>query len=306
MTGESRMNTHVVSAMGNLPRGAVISIGIFDGVHVGHRTLLAQQQHIAADADAPTAIVTFFPPARTVFTGAKYLTNEQEKVAALSAFSPAAIAMVPFTTEYTNTPKEAFIAELNSIAPAAIIVGPDFRFGHNRAGGLDDLRAVCRDVVVQPLIKTGGEVISSTAIRDALQTGDIRTANGYLGRVYTATGTVVEGERRGRTIGFPTANFAIPEGKALPLGVLVVRSNIAGKAVYGIANVGPRPTFPDGAPSLEVHYLDFTGNVYGEELTVEFLHFIRAQQRFTGLEGLTAQLEQDRLAARAVITEQFT
>lgn len=300
------MSTHVVSAMGNLPRGAVISIGIFDGVHVGHQTLLAEQQQIAADAKVPSAVVTFFPPARTVFTGAKYLSNEHEKIAALREFSPAAIAMVPFTTEYTETPKEVFIAELRSIAPAAIIVGPDFRFGNQREGGLDDLRTVCRDLVVQPLVKTGGEVISSTAIREALQVSDIRTANGYLGRTYTATGTIVEGERRGRTIGFPTANFDIPEGKALPLGVLVVRSVIAGNTVYGIANVGPRPTFPDGAPSLEVFYFDFEGNLYGQELTVEFLHFIRAQQRFTGLEGLTAQLEQDRLAAKAVITEQFT
>lgn len=305
MTGEPQMSTHIVSAMGDLPRGAVISIGIFDGVHVGHQTLLTEQQHIATDARVPSAIVTFFPPARTVFTGAKYLTNEHEKVAALQAFNPAAIAVVPFTTEYTETPKEEFIAELKSIAPAAIIVGPDFRFGNQRAGGLNDLRTVCRDLVVQPLVKTGGEVISSTAIREALEVGDIRTANGYLGRAYSATGTVVEGERRGRTIGFPTANFAIPEGKALPLGVLVVRSVIDGNTVYGIANVGPRPTFPDGAPSLEVFYFDFAGDLYGAELTVEFLHFIRAQQRFTGLEGLTAQLEQDRLAAKPVITEQY-
>lgn len=297
------MSTAIVSAVSDLTHGAVVSIGIFDGVHVGHQTLLREQQRIAAERNAPAAIVTFFPPARTFFTGAKYLSNADEKIAALTMFEPASIAVVDFTQEYTETPKEAFLRELESIAPQAIIVGPDFRFGHERAGELDDLRTVCDELIVQPLVKTGSEVVKSTGIRDALATGDIRTANEYLGRPYSATGRVVEGERRGRTIGFPTANFDLPTLKALPLGVFVVRSSIAGELVYGIANVGPRPTFPDGVPSLEVHYLDFSGDVYGDEITVEFLHFLRSQRRFTGLDSLTAQLEHDKLTAKAVITE---
>lgn len=297
------MSTNIVSAVSDLTHGAVVSIGIFDGVHVGHQTLLREQQRIATERNAPAAIVTFFPPARTFFTGVKYLSNKAEKIAALQEFNPASIAVIDFTDAYTETPKEEFVRELASVSPAAIIVGPDFRFGHERSGGLDDLRTVSPELIVQPLVKTGGEVVKSTGIREALAAGDIRTANEFLGRPYTATGRIVEGERRGRTIGFPTANFVVPEQKALPLGVFVVRSEIDGKTTYGIANVGPRPTFPDEAPSLEVYYLDFAGDLYGQDLTVEFLSFLRSQQRFTGLDTLTAQLEHDKLTAKAVITE---
>ncbi len=281
----------------------VLAIGNFDGVHRGHRALLARMRSWADEEGRPSGVVTFFPPAKVLFQGASFLSSRQEKLELLAAFAPDAVAMVPFDHDYARTDKSAFLAELAALRPRAIVVGEDFRFGRRRAGGLDDLQHVPERLEVFGLRLDGEAPISSSRVREHLAAGEIHAANRLLGSPYLAIGRVIEGDRRGRTIGFPTANLQVPPEKALPLGVFAVRVDTPDGRYGGMANVGPRPSYPDGAPRLEVHLFDFGGELYGERLTVRFVARLRGQRAFDGLEELTTQLEDDRLAALRALAD---
>ena len=234
----------VVNAVGELALAApVLAIGNFDGVHRGHRALLARTRAWAQEENRTSGIVTFFPPAKVLFQGASYLTSREEKLALLEPFAPDAVAVVPFSRDYARTPKEAFLDELATLAPRAIVVGEDFRFGRDRAGGLDDLQHVPERLEVFGLERADGAAISSSRIREHLARGEVADANRLLGAPYLAIGRVVEGDRRGRTIGFPTANLEVPPGKALPHGVFAVDVDTPGGRFGGMANVGARPSF---------------------------------------------------------------
>ena len=212
--------------------------------------------------------------------------------------------MIPFTREYTQTPKEVFIAQLERLSPRVIIVGEDFRFGFKREGTLNDLSYVSERLEVFNLKHAGDAPISSSRIRELLKQGDVEAVKPLLGRSYAATGEVIEGERRGRTIGFPTANISTDSAKALPLGVFAVAVDTPQGRYKGMANVGPRPSFPEEPPSLEVYLFDFSNDLYGETLTVHFEHFLRAQRKFSGLEEVKAQLAEDERQARAALNLQ--
>jgi riboflavin kinase/FMN adenylyltransferase len=280
----------------NLP-GAVIAIGNFDGVHVGHRALLRRMQQLSLELDAPAVILSFFPTSRLVFTPVSYLSSAAEKVSLFAGFAPAAVVLVPFSREYAQTDKSVFLAQLERFKPAAIIVGEDFRFGHERAGTLNDLSLVTPKLEVFGLESLNGSVVSSSRIRELLAAGDVRGAALLLGAPYLAAGTVLQGEQRGRTIGFPTANLETGARKALPPGVFSVLVDAGGRRYGGMANVGPRPTFPDSVPSLEVHLFGFSGDLYGQQLRVHFIDRIRSQARFASLGELQAQLARDRETA---------
>jgi len=284
-------------------RGGVLAIGNFDGVHRGHRALLDRMRRWADEEGRPSAVVTFFPPAKVLFRGASYLSSRQEKIELLRPFGPDAIAVVPFTHDYARTDKEAFLAELAELRPRAVVVGEDFRFGRHRAGGLDDLQHVPERLEVFGLRLDGDAPISSSRIREHLAAGEIEAANRLLGEPYLAIGTVTAGDRRGRTIGVPTANLELPPEKALPLGVFAVKADTPHGTFGGMANVGPRPSFPDGAPRLEAHLFDFAGDLYGAALQVRFLTRLRGQRRFDGLDDLKAQLDADRAAARRALAQ---
>jgi len=284
-------------------RGGVLAIGNFDGVHRGHRALLDRMRRWADEEGRPSAVVTFFPPAKVLFRGASYLSSRQEKIELLRPFGPDAIAVVPFTHDYARTDKEAFLAELAELRPRAVVVGEDFRFGRHRAGGLDDLQHVPERLEVFGLRLDGDAPISSSRIREHLAAGEIEAANRLLGEPYLAIGTVTAGDRRGRTIGVPTANLELPPEKALPLGVFAVRADTPHGTFGGMANVGPRPSFPDGAPRLEAHLFDFAGDLYDAALQVRFLTRLRGQRRFDGLDDLKAQLDEDRAAARRALAQ---
>jgi len=284
-------------------RGGVLAIGNFDGVHRGHRALLDRMRRWADEEGRPSAVVTFFPPAKVLFRGASYLSSRQEKIELLRPFGPDAIAVVPFTHDYARTDKEAFLAELAELRPRAVVVGEDFRFGRHRAGGLDDLQHVPERLEVFGLRLDGDAPISSSRIREHLAAGEIEAANRLLGEPYLAIGTVTAGDRRGRTIGVPTANLELPPEKALPLGVFAVRADTPHGTFGGMANVGPRPSFPDGAPRLEAHLFDFAGDLYDAALQVRFLTRLRGQRRFDGLDDLKAQLDADRAAARRALAQ---
>ncbi|MDR9390863.1 MAG: riboflavin biosynthesis protein RibF [Trueperaceae bacterium] len=279
-------------------RGAVVAIGNFDGVHRGHHALLQRMRDDARTAGRPSLVVTFFPPAKVVFTGAPYLAGEREKHRLLAAYAPDEIVVQPFDAAYAATPPEAFLEALRTLAPATLIVGEDFRFGRDRAGGLEELQHVPDRLEVVRLVHDDDGVISSSRIRAALERGDLATAQALLGGPYLVMGTVVPGDARGRTIGVPTANVAVPDGKALPLGVFAVTVETPAGTFGGMANAGPRPTVGDARATLEVHLFDVDLDLYGADLAV-FVHaHLRGQRRFDGLDALKAQLAADADAAR--------
>lgn len=289
----------VVEDLGRLDLSdAVISIGNFDGVHWGHRKLLSRMREVAVREGKPALVVTFFPPSKVVFGDQPFLSSAREKLELLSAFSPAAVALVPFSLEYARTDKSVFLGQLSELHPDTIIVGEDFRFGHQRRGTLNDLSLVAGKLEVFGLERVDGEVVKSSAIRKLLAAGEITHATRLLGEPYLLMGAVREGDRRGRTIGFPTANLQVAERKALPQGVFSVAVDTEAGRFGGMANSGARPTFPDSAPACEVHLFDFDGNLYGSELTVRFIDRIRDQQRFASLEELRERLAEDARVAR--------
>ena len=239
-------------------------------------------------------VITFFPPAKVIFRDKPYLSSAEEKLELLGAFRPDAVVMTPFSRAYAETPKERFLGEIARLRPKYLIVGEDFRFGHERMGGLDDLQHVTERLEVFSLERLGGEPIKSSHIRELLRAGRVEEARKFLGYSYLAFGTVVQGDKRGRTVGFPTANLLLPPEKALPLGVFAVTVATSGGRFTGMANVGPRPSYPDAPPSLEVHLFDFDGDLYSQTLRVSFEYFLRAQKKFSGLDALTAQLTEDK------------
>jgi riboflavin kinase/FMN adenylyltransferase len=272
----------------------VLCIGNFDGVHLGHRRLLQRMRERADQAGLPSVVLTFFPPARVLFGQAQYLTSAAEKLELLSHFGPEAVVLTPFDHAYAQTSSAAFLDGVSALTPDTIIVGENFRFGHGRSGGIADLATATDKLEVFNLQRLDGEVISSSRIRSALAAGDVGEAARLLGAPYAARGSVVEGQRRGRTIGFPTANVDLPPRKALPLGVFAVTVVSHHGEHLGMANVGPRPSFPEEPPALEVHLFDFDGDLYGRDIRVDFRAFVRAQQRFEGIEAVRRQLEIDR------------
>lgn len=282
-------------------RGGVLCIGNFDGVHLGHRMLLARMRELAGATNRPAIVITFFPPAKVVFGHATFLSSAEEKLELLQPFGPDAVVMIPFSREYALTDKAAFADQLRRLAPHAIIVGEDFRFGHGRAGGLNDLSPIADRLEAFGLKTLGGEVVKSSHIREHLTAGRIERANALLGAPYPARGRVVRGDARGATIGFPTANVRTDERKALPVGVYAVTADTPGGRFGGMANVGPRPSFPDEAPSLEVHLFDFADDLYDTDITTRFHAYLRGQRRFSGLDELRSQLETDRRRARAAL-----
>jgi len=290
--------------------GAVVALGNFDGVHVGHRALLARARARAAELGAPLVVVSFFPPAKVLFAGARFLTSEGEKHALLVEAGADAVVVIPFDRAFAETPAERFVAELAALRPAVVVVGEDFRFGRDRSGGLDLLRAAVLHLEVVALELYDGIVAKSSAIREALERGDVAAAERLLGAPYRVTGPVLHGDRRGRTIGFPTANVGTDPRKALPIGVFAVAVDTPAGRHGGMANVGPRPTFPDGAPALEAHLFDADLDLYGHCVTVHLLAHLRAPRRFDGVAALRAQLERDAtdartaLAARGPLAEQ--
>jgi riboflavin kinase/FMN adenylyltransferase len=299
----------------NTSRDTIIAIGNFDGVHLGHQRVLHHACDIASQQMASqqivsqlpllpkTVVVTFDPPAKVLFHGQKYLTDRAEKVALLAGFGFAAVVVIPFTQAYAQTNKQVFVDQLQLLRPSHIIVGEDFRFGHKRQGGLDDLSHVADYLEVVGIYSLEDEAVKSSYIRGLLEAGQLSEAKRFLGRSYSANGRVIEGDKRGRTIGYPTANLRIPPEKALPQGVFAVHVDISQGRYLGMANVGKRPSFDSEPPALEVNLFDVDVDLYDQQITVHFEAYLRAQRAFTGLDDLKNQLAADSEAARAILTK---
>ena len=279
----------------------VIAIGSFDGVHLGHQALLARLRERARVLRVPSVVYTFDPPTRVLTQSTPYLSTLPEKLALLERAGVDEVIAVSFTREFAARGKEAFLADIAVLRPRAIVVGEDFGFGKGRAGKLDDLRAVTPELIALPMFQLTGRDIKSTRIRELLSSGDVEGARELLGRPYSAVGVVVAGDRLGRTIGYPTANVKVPEGKLLPAGVFAVTLLLGDAAATGMANVGRRPTVSGAETRLEVHVFDFEGDLYGREVQVTFEGSLRGEQKFASLDDLKRQLAGDEQKARALL-----
>ena len=281
-------------------KNAVVTIGTFDGVHVGHQAIFKEMRRIAEEMDGETVVVTFYPHPRQVLAigteRLRFICSQEDKMEKFEEFGIDNVVIIPFTKEFASTPSEVFIKVyiIERIHPAVIVVGYDHHFGKNRMGDYDMLcKLGQRDgfKTVQIEAKDIDEVaVSSTKIRNALWTGNVKLANQLLGYPYSVTGTVIRGNEIGRTIGFPTANLDIPDEFMMinNPGVYACQTVINGKLYNAMANTGVRPTIGDreeGDFIIEVNIFDFDGDLYGKTLKVSFLDRIRDEEKFEGLEA---------------------
>lgn len=278
---------------------SVICLGTFDGVHLGHQMLLKRMQNLANEQQQPSVIISFHPPAKVFLQGDKFLSSYEEKLQLLKVFEPDIVVIIPFDFDYAKTTKNIFVEQLKKLQPSYIIVGNDFRFGHQRLGKLTDFSQITAKLELFNMKKLDGNNIKSSYIRMLLKEANLETARRFLGYDYFAIGKVVKGQQRGKNIGFPTANINLPEQKLLPHGVFVVKVKTSKGNFWGMANVGPRPSFKETPPALEVHIFDFSDDIYAENLTIYFKHFLRSQIKFSNIDELKRQLAQDAKQARA-------
>lgn len=289
-------------------RGCVATIGNFDGVHLGHQAVLGQLAEKADEFCAPTTVIIFEPQPQEYFaSGAATprLARLREKLLALRRFSVDRVLCLPFNRALAELSAEAFIERvlLDGLGVRYLVVGDDFRFGAGRRGDFAMLQAAGArhgfELARMHTFTLGGERVSSTRIRAALAAGEMAQAGQLLGRPYRMCGRVAHGDKRGRTIGFPTANIQLHR-KTSPLGGVfaVELFGVAGEPWRGVANVGCRPTVDGLRPLLEAHLFDFDGDLYGRHVCVNFLHKIREELRFASFDDLKRQILRDAQDAR--------
>lgn len=294
--------------------GSVITIGTFDGVHLGHREILSDLADRAARLSLPSAVVTFTPHPLAVVNPAaapKLLTPGDERLTALAASgAPEHVVVIPFTPALASLTAEQFVDSLvQQFALRELVVGHDHGLGRGRQGDVSVLRQLGTTRgftvhVVEAKVDARGTAISSTAIRRAVAYGDLEAAKAMLGRPYDMLGRVVRGSARGSRIGIPTINLEIAREKLLPPdGVYAVRVSAAKGVFGGMMNLGARPTFGEAERVPEVHMFGASGDWYGDDVSVEFVSRIRDTVRFSGVEALVQQLNRDAESARVALTQ---
>jgi len=291
-------------------RNAVITIGTFDGVHAGHRHIIRQLQEAAAAVQGETVIVTFDPHPREVLFPAdnklRLLTTLPEKIALLGREGIDHLVVVPFTKEFSALSARSYLEDflIARFRPHTIIIGYDHRFGHNREGGLELLEAEQHKygftLIEIPQQVVHDLTVSSTKIRNSLQEGHIKLANELLGYPYFLEGTVIHGDKMGRQLGYPTANLQLPDQrKLIPAeGIYAVKVTLNNTLLNGVMSIGTRPTFNGTDLRLEVHIFDFDQDIYGSELQVQFIDFIRHNLKFDSAGALIEQMDRDSAEAR--------
>lgn len=303
----------------NLPdgvRGAAVAIGNFDGVHRGHHAVIGEAGRTARSLGVPWAVLTFEPHPRSVFQPDATpfrLTPFHLKARLIEALGVDELIVVHFDAAFAAlTPREfVHTVLIDGLAARSVVCGHNFAFGRGRTGTPDLLLHLGGEfgfdfTCVQEIRDDGGRTLSSTRVRDSLKRGDLADATRVLGRAFTIEGRVTEGDRRGRTIGFPTANLALGEVLRPALGVYAVRAGIEdeGGVVWrdAVANLGYRPTFGGTDVLLEAHLFDFDGDLYGRHLRVALIERLRAEQTFDGIDALKAQISADCVHARRVLS----
>lgn len=284
-------------------RGCVATIGNFDGVHLGHQELLKKLVAKAQELQLPAVVITFEPQPNEYFFKEKIpprLMRLREKINALAEANIDRILVLRFNQHLANLTAQQFVEEilLNGLAIKYLMIGDDFRFGHKRQGDFSLLQTYAKKyhflLENMPTFSMQGERVSSSRVRHALEQGDLITAEKLLGRKFSMSGKVAHGDKRGRIIGFPTANIYLHR-KAVPLaGVFTVKVyGINEKSINGVANVGTRPTVGGTRSLLEVHLFDFNQDIYGEHVTVEFLKKLRDEKKYDSFELLKQQIFKD-------------
>jgi riboflavin kinase / FMN adenylyltransferase len=291
-------------------RGCIVTIGTYDGIHLGHRALLDRTKEHSARLSAPTVLLTFEPMPREYLNPEEppaRLTSLRERWRVLEGMSLDSVLVLRFGEGLRNLSGEAFATLLaRNLAARAVVVGHDFRFGCNGEATAPMLAEAGRrlgfSVDVVPPVTLDGERVSSSGVRDALGRGEFEIAKRRLGRPYTMRGRVVPGQRLGRDIGFPTANLRIERRRAPLKGIFAVRVHGIGVApLAGVASLGTRPTVGGVHTLLEVHLFDFAADIYGREIEVEFVAKLREEEHFPTVEALVEQIHRDAAQARRIL-----
>lgn len=283
----------------------VITIGTFDGVHIGHLKILNKIINHAKSTALKSSVLTFFPHPRMVLqkdTNIKLLNTIDEKITILEKLGLDVLIIHPFTREFSRLTATEFVRDIlvNTLNIKKVIIGYDHRFGRNRTANISDLITFGNtyDFTVDeiPAQEIDDVSVSSTKIRKALEDGDIETANSYLGYEYMLTGTIIKGKGIGKQLGYPTANLAIAEDyKLIPKnGAYVVNSSIADKTIYGMMNIGYNPTVNGTEKSIEINFFDFDADLYDQKIQINILVRLRDEHKFESIEALKAQLAKDK------------
>lgn len=294
---------------------AVVTIGTFDGVHLGHQKIIAGIKELAASTGGETVLLTFFPHPRMILhpedESIKLINTMAEKAELLDALGIDHLIITPFSRDFSNQTAEEYIREVlvNKIGTKKIVIGYDHRFGKDRQGGLDDLLRLGPvygfDVVEIPEQDINEVAVSSTRIRAALVESNIELANTFLGYPFYITGTVVRGDQLGRQIGYPTANIVISETyKLIPShGIFAARVKIDGKVYDGMAYIGSRPTINGLTRNIEVNIFDFDQDIYNRRIQMQFLNFVRDDMKFDSMDALKAQIAKDKMTVEMLLAD---
>jgi len=286
----------------------IATIGTFDGVHIGHQKIIDRLVKSAKRKNLDAVVLTFFPHPRMVLqkdANIKLINTINEKAQLFEKLGVDNLVVKKFTKQFSRLSAEDFVKQVlvNKLKIENIIIGYDHHFGRNRNANINDLRTFGKtynfeveEISVQDINEVA---VSSTKIRNALNEGDIKTANTFLGYNFMLTGVVIEGKGLGKNIGFPTANIFIEESyKLIPKqGVYIVKSNIEGKNVFGMMNIGTNPTLGENKQSIEVHFFNFSKNLYNQNIQVGLLQRIRDEEKFNSLDNLKEQLKKDKQTA---------
>lgn len=303
------MNIYSSASKYNNPRASVVTIGTFDGVHIGHKVILNRLVTTAKKEDLDAVVLTFFPHPRMVLqtdSSIKLINTIEERKDLMSKTGLDHLIVHPFTKSFSRLTALEFVRDIlvNKLNIKKIVIGYDHRFGRNRNANIEDLKSFgltygfdVEEISAQQLDEVA---VSSTKIRNALKVGDIKTANTYLGYSFMLSGTVIKGKEIGRTIQYPTANIELSQDyKLVPKeGVYAVQSIIDNKLVYGLTSIGTNPTVGGTLKTIETHFLDFNDNLYGKNLTIEFLSHIRGEKTFGSIDALKSAIQNDEVFAR--------
>jgi len=292
-------------------RETLLTIGVFDGVHLGHRHLIRKLIQRAAGGNFLSGVVTFNSNPKAVLspkTKMACLTTLEERASILKSLGIDLVVPITFTTEVAALSAREFVLYLKKyLKLRGLVIGPNFALGRGREGNVATLQSLGQELgftveVVKPLM-TENILVSSTAVRGALARGDMKTTTKLLGRYFSLTGPVAGGFERGHGIlGFPTANIQLEQEQAIPEdGVYATLAHVGDKVYQSVTNIGVKPTFGKGERTVEVHILDFTGDLYGRKLTIELVERLRAEVKFAGPEELAAQIKEDVEQAKTVL-----
>ncbi|MEJ7778485.1 MAG: bifunctional riboflavin kinase/FAD synthetase [Daejeonella sp.] len=298
---------------------AVVTIGTFDGVHIGHQKIISRLLDVARQIKGETVILTFFPHPRMILHPEdheiKLISTMSEKAAQLEKIGIDHLIITPFTRDFSNLSPQDYIRNVlvDKIGTKQIIIGYDHRFGKDREGGMEELQQFSKDFDFEieeiPEQDINDVAVSSTKIRSAILSGHVKTAHDFLGYPFHLTGKVIKGDQVGRTLGFPTANLFIEEiYKLIPAdGIYAVtveiESDAGAKTLNGMAYIGHRPTLNGMTRNIEVNIFDFNADIYGLSIRIDFLHFIRGDEKFKSLDELKAQLSEDETLVRNILLQ---